>query len=86
MKVDLDDDERRAVTTALLYALEVFKLMPGHWVRLGQICHVESVMARIAPAPRHGQESKLGFPGSRDAYRHISKLLREPRQQREEGS
>jgi hypothetical protein len=77
VRIDLDDDERRAVCAALSYSLEIFKVMPAHWVRLGQVCHVESVMARIAPASKHGQESKFGFPGARDAHRHISKLLRE---------
>jgi hypothetical protein len=84
VRIDLDDDERRAVCAALNYSLELFRLMPAHWVRLGQVCHVESVMSRIAPASKHGQESKFGFPGARDAHRHISKLLRAPAQIKEE--
>jgi hypothetical protein len=76
--IDLTDSERRSLTTALLYAREVLSAAPAHWIRPGVLADVESIVARTAPVPKHGQESKLGFPGRSDARRHVSKLLKTP--------
>jgi hypothetical protein len=74
----LSDDEQKSLVTALLYAREVFTAAPAHWIRLGVMADVETIVTRVAPIPRHGQESKLGFPGSSDARRHVNNLLKTP--------
>jgi hypothetical protein len=74
----LTDSERQSLVTALLYAREVFTAAPAHWIRPGVMADAETILTRVAPIPRHGQESKLGFPGSGDARRHVSKLLKTP--------
>jgi hypothetical protein len=79
----LTDSERKSLTTALLYAREIFAVAPAHWMRPGVMADVETIVTRVAPIPRHGQESKLGFPGSGDARRHVSKLLEAPSNLRE---
>jgi hypothetical protein len=78
MNLVLTDAERKSLTTALIYARELFQVMPGHWARPGVAADVEAIVTGVAPIPKHGQESKLGFPGSGDARRHVSKLLKTP--------
>jgi hypothetical protein len=72
----LTDSERRSLTTALLYAREILSAAPAHWIRPGVMADVETIVTRVAPIPKHGQESKLGFPGSNHARRHVQKLLK----------
>ena len=76
MNLVLSDQERKSLTTALIYARELFSVMPGHWTRPSVAADVEMIVTRVAPIPRHGQKSKTGYPGSSDARRHVSRLLK----------
>ena len=78
MILTLNDSERKALNTALLYAREVLMLAPAHWSRPGVIADIETILVRTSLVAKHGQESKLGFPGSGFARRHIAKLLKAP--------
>jgi hypothetical protein len=86
MQLSLTDSERKALTTGLIYAREVFALAPAHWTRPGVMADIESILSRTSLVAKHGQESKLGFPGSGIARRHISKLLKAPKKPMEEES
>jgi hypothetical protein len=78
VNLSLTDSERKSLTTALLYAREILSVAPAHWIRPGVMADVETIVTRVAPMPKHGQESKIGFPGSGDARRHVQKLLKSP--------
>jgi hypothetical protein len=76
MVLSLNESRRASLRQALLYARETFPLMPAHWLRPGVVADIETFLDELASKARHGQESKLGFPGSRDARRHVAKLLK----------
>jgi hypothetical protein len=78
VNLTLTDSERNSLVTGLLYAREVLSAAPAHWIRPGVLADIETIVMRTAPIPKHGQESKLGFPGSSDARRHVQKLLKTP--------
>ena len=78
MVLSLNEPRRASLRQALLYARETFALMPAHWLRPGVVADIETFLDELAPKARHGRESKLGFPGSRDAQRHVAKLLKAP--------
>ena len=78
MVLSLNESRRASLRQALLYARETFALMPAHWLRPGVVADIETFLDELAPKAKHGQESKLGFPGSRDAQRHVAKLLKAP--------
>ena len=84
MQLSLTDSERKALTTGLIYAREVFALAPAHWTRPGVMADIESILSRTSLVAKHGQESKFDFPGSRDAHRHIAKLLKAPSKPKED--
>jgi hypothetical protein len=83
MVLSLDESRLASLRQALLYARETFALMPAHWLRPGVVADIETFLDELAPKAKHGQGSKLGFPGSRDAQRHIAKLHKSPRRTEE---
>ena len=52
--------------------------MPAHWLRPGVVADIETFLDELARKAKHGQDSKFGFPGSRDAQRHVAKLMKAP--------
>lgn len=75
-RLELDEQQRQAVLTALCYPTAVFDRLPGHQIRPGVVADVTRILERLRPT-----DAELGgrrFILSNVARKHVAVLVKAP--------